>query len=312
MAYPSTADEAHRIDPSDGPATGTPALAADVDARPRRDPRGGSSWLIWAALALVAVGALAYYLWQQNQARQTLAPAPPAPASTPAAEAPPAIDHPIEQARGNVPPSIEQKPLPALMVSDATMQNTLADLFGSATLGKIFYEDAIVHRFVTTVDNLPRKTLPLRYLPVKPPGGAFAATGADETLAIGAENAARYAPYVRIADAVDAKTLVGIYVHFYPLLQQDYRALGYPNGYFNDRLVQAIDDLLAAPDVTAPPALVQPKVMYLYSDPELESRSAGQKIMMRMGSGNAARIKAKLGEIRAELTGPRVGELTKK
>ena len=314
MAYPSTPDEAHRIDPSNGPATGAPALAADADARPMRAPRGRSSWLVWIALALVAIGALAYYLWQQNQARLALTPGPATPARTapPAAEAPPAINHPIEQAGGNVPPSVEQKPLPALMVSDATMQNTLADLFGSATLGRIFYEDAIVHRFVTTVDNLPRKTLPLRYLPVKPPGGVFAATGADQTLAIGAENAARYAPYVRIADAADAKTLVGIYVHFYPLLQQDYRALGYPNGYFNDRLVQAIDDLLAAPDLTAPPPLVQPKVMYLYSDPELESRSAGQKIMMRMGSENAARIKAKLREIRAELTGPGTGELRKK
>jgi len=198
------------------------------------------------------------------------------------------------------------------MVSDTTMQNTLADLFGSATLGRIFYEDTIVHRFVTTVDNLPRKTLPLRYLPIKPPGGTFVTTGSDDALAIGADNAARYTPYVRLVDAVDAKTLAGIYVHFYPLMQQDYRALGYPNGYFNDRLVQAIDDLLAAPDLTAPPALAQPKVLYVYTDPELESRSAGQKIMMRMGSANAARVRAKLREIRAEITASGNTDLRKK
>lgn len=314
MAYPSTADQSRRFDSSDGSATGGPALAADTDARPMRAPRSGSSWLISIVLALLAVGALAYYLWQHNQARDAATPAPAtsSPPASPAAEAPPAASHPIEQASGNVPPSIEQKPLPALMVSDTTMQNALADLFGSAALGKIFYEDAIVHRFVTTVDNLPRKTLPMRYLPVKPAAGTFAASGVDQTLAIGDDNAARYAPYVRIADAVDAKTLVGIYVHFYPLLQQDYRALGYPNGYFNDRLVQAIDDLLAAPDVTAPLPLVQPKVMYLYSDPELESRSAGQKIMMRIGAENAARIKAKLREIRALLIGPGAAELKKK
>lgn len=314
MAYPSAADQNRRFDSSDGSATGGPALAADTDARPMRAPRSGSSWLISIVLALLAVGALAYYLWQQNQAHEaaTSAPATSSPPASPTAEAPAAINHPIEQARGNVPPSVEQKPLPALMVSDTTMQNALADLFGSAALGKIFYEDAIIHRFVTTVDNLPRKTLPVRYLPVKPAAGTFVASGGDQTLAIGADNAARYAPYVRIADAVDPKTLVGIYVHFYPLLQQDYRALGYPNGYFNDRLVQAIDDLLAAPDVTAPLPLVQPKVMYLYSDPELESRSAGQKIMMRMGGENAARIKAKLREVRALLTGPGAAEIRKK
>jgi hypothetical protein len=33
----------------------------------------------------------------------------------------------------------------------------------------------------------------------------------------------------------------------------------------------------------------------------LEARSAGQKIMMRMGSENAAKVKAKLREIRSEL-----------
>jgi Protein of unknown function (DUF3014) len=314
MAYPPTADDEHRLEATDGDIVDAPALAADADARPIRAPRrNGGTRLVWVVLALVVLAAVAYFLWQKNQSTETaaLTPGAPSQAVPPPADATPAIN-PIEQARGNVPPSVEQKPLPALMVSDTTMQNTLADLFGSATLGKIFYEDTIVHRFVTTVDNLPRKTLPLRYLPIKPPGGAFVTTGSDDALAIGADNAARYAPYVRLVDAVDAKTLAGIYVHFYPLMQQDYRALGYPNGYFNDRLVQTIDDLLAAPDVTAPPALAQPKVLYVYSDPELESRSAGQKIMMRMSSENAARLKAKLREIRAEITAPGAADLRKK
>jgi len=315
MASRSATDEAHRLDPAFHSTADAPALAADSDARPiRARRRDGVARLVWVVLALVVLAALAYFLWQKNQSREAILPVASAPAEVapPAADAAPAINHPIEQARGNVPPSVEQKPLPALMVSDTTMQNTLADLFGSATLGRIFYEDAIVHRFVTTVVNLPRKTLPLRYLPVKPPGGAFVTTGSDDALAIGADNAARYTPYVRLIDAVDAKTLAGIYVHFYPLMQQDYRALGYPNGYFNDRLVQAIDDLLAAPDLTAPPALAQPKVLYVYTDPELESRSAGQKIMMRMGSANAARVRAKLREIRAEITAPGNADLRKK
>ena len=315
MASRSAADEAHRLDPAYHSAGDAPALAADSDTRPiRARRRNDGARLVWAVLALVVLAALVYFLWQKNQSTEAIPPIATAPVEVapPAADAAPAINHPIEQARGTVPPSVEQKPLPALMVSDTTMQNTLADLFGSATLGRIFYEDTIVHRFVTTVDNLPRKTLPLRYLPIKPPGGTFVTTGSDDALAIGADNAARYTPYVQLVDAVDAKTLAGIYVHFYPLMQQDYRALGYPNGYFNDRLVQAIDDLLAAPDLTAPPALAQPKVLYVYTDPELESRSAGQKIMMRMGSENAARVRAKLREIRAEITAPGNADLRKK
>jgi cytochrome c-type biogenesis protein CcmH/NrfG len=131
---PSTADPGRRFTPIDDPAVGVPPLAADVDARPIRAPRS-SSWLLAALIALVAIAALAYYLWQQNQARET-AQTPPisAPATPQAAATPPAVDHPIEDARGNAPPSIEQKPLPALMVSDTTMQNALTELFGAGAL----------------------------------------------------------------------------------------------------------------------------------------------------------------------------------
>ena len=42
-------------------------------------------------------------------------------------------------------------------------------------------------------------------------------------------------------------------------------------------------------------------MLYEFADPALEQRSAGQKIMLRMGSENAARVKSKLREIRREL-----------
>ncbi|MGH6612302.1 MAG: DUF3014 domain-containing protein, partial [Burkholderiaceae bacterium] len=85
-----------------------------------------------------------------------------------------------------------------------------------------------------------------------------------------------------------------------------YQELGYPNGYFNDRLVQVIDHLLATPDVKAPVALVQPKVLYRYADPQIEALSSGQKAMIRIGPDNAAILKAKLREIRNGVTGSTV------
>src|SRR6266550_1102971 len=265
-------------------------------------PRKGP--IVWLVLLMVlTASAVFFYLWRQDTSQ--LPALAPAPATQPpvAAEAAPTIRHPIEDAQSAA-ANTDTKPLPALMVSDTTMQNTLADLFGPASLGKVFYEDAIIHRFVTTVDNLPRKTLPSRNLPVKPIAGPLATSAKDDNISISADNASRYTPYVRIAEAIDPKSLVSAYVHFYPLLQQDYRDLGYPKGYFNDRLIEAIDDLLAAPESKDPLQVVQPKVLYQYADPELEARSAGQKIMMRMGNENAAKVKAKLQEIRRELTGP--------
>jgi len=130
--------------------------------------------------------------------------------------------------------------------------------------------------------------------------GAFQATAGERTT-IDPKNYDRYRPYVRIAEAADAKTLVAVYVRLYPLFQKAYEELGFPGQYFNDRVVVAIDDLLAAPDVRSP-ELVQPKALYQFADPDLESRSAGQKTLIRMGPENAGRVKAKLRELRAELT----------
>jgi hypothetical protein len=62
-----------------------------------------------------------------------------------------------------------------------------------------------------------------------------------------------------------------------------------------------IDHLLAARLIEGPVKLVQRKVLYEFADPELEALSAGQKIMIRIGPENAARLKAKLLEIRREL-----------
>ena len=165
----------------------------------------------------------------------------------------------------------------------------------------------MVRRIVATVDNLPRLSLAADIRPVKPVPGAFATLGPDGAKQIGLENSARYAPYVNAFAGVDSRALVALYVRFYPLFQQAYRDLGYPNGYFNDRLVEAIDNLLATPVIEGPISLTQPKVLYEYADPSLQSLSAGQKVMLRMGPDNAARVRAKLREIRALVTAKRPG-----
>jgi hypothetical protein len=66
--------------------------------------------------------------------------------------------------------------------------------------------------------------------------------------------------------------------------------------------VQVIDHLLQTPDLRGPIELKQGKVFYEYADPALESRSAGQKLLMRMGPDNAAAIKKKLRELKTFVT----------
>jgi hypothetical protein len=104
---------------------------------------------------------------------------------------------------------------------------------------------------------------------------------------------------IGVLRTIDATQLAHVYLHYYPLFQKAYEDLGYPSGYFNDRLVQVIDLLLATPQVTGPIDLVRPNVMYVFADAGLEARPAGQKILIRMGPENAAVVMAKLKEFRA-------------
>jgi hypothetical protein len=250
-------------------------------------------WIVVVAVACaVAAG---YYFWRQSasEAPQAVPAARPEAPPKPEAKKAPQILFPVPQA--------ENASLPSLELSDTSMRTVLDALFGRKNFEEFFYPRDIVRRIVATVDNLPREKVAQRLMPVKRTAGPFLLAGDGENRAIGAENAVRYRPYVALAESVDSGKLVAAYVHAYPLFQQAYRELGYPTEYFNDRLVQVIDHLLAAPVVEGPVKLVQRKVLYEFADPELEGLSAGQKIMIRIGPENAARLKAKLLEIRRAL-----------
>ncbi len=256
-----------------------------------------SSVVKLVGLAVVVIGGVVgYFYWQQAQQQPApVAMPPPARAQQPAAQAP---KPEVRQAAEQAPPQIA---LPRLADSDAFMVEILSGLVNDKSLMKLFHTERIVHNMVATIDNLPHSKAPRSVMPLRGPGGKFTVAGADGAWTISPNNAARYTPYVKLAQAVDTRQLVQVYIRIYPLFQQAYEQLGYPGKYFNDRLMETLDDLLDAPEVKGPVKLVRPNVMYLYADSELEAASAGQKILMRMGSANAAKIKAKLTEIKQEL-----------
>jgi Protein of unknown function (DUF3014) len=257
---------------------------------------GGSSLrkpIWWVAGLVIAAAAVALFLsWRANRA-------PPvaihAPAASPAPPAEPAVQNPVPAAGGAA------QPLPPLNASDASVDEALGQLVGKPSADSLFRPNMIVRHVVVTVDNLSRKKAAVELRPTKPVAGAFLAAGNDEHATIDPANYQRYAPYVQTLQALDSKQLAALYFHYYPLFQQAYQDLGYPNGYFNDRLIETVDNLLATPDVKGDVALVRPNVMYQYADPALESLSAGQKLMLRMGPANEAVVKAKLRELRAVL-----------
>ncbi len=262
-------------------------------------------WWVLGVFVLAAAGVAALWWWQgrttETPAAVVQAPAPSAPASEPAKAEPPPVEHPIEQAPAAAAPVQESAPLPPLAESDSALRAAISKLVGEKSLLEFFQMRDIASRIVATIDNLPRAKVAQKVMPVRGPGGAFV-INEGEVRSIGAENAARYAAHLRLLEVIDSKQAAALYIRFYPLLQQAYRDLGYPQGHFNDRLVAVIDHLLATPQIEEPIKLVQPKVLYEFADPALEARSAGQKLLLRLGAANAARVKARLREFRRQVT----------
>ena len=260
----------------------------------------------WIGAVVVVVSIVAAGIYLARKAMHAGAPPPSVPAASASAApspAAPAALHPIEQAQ-IAPATASTSALPALDDSDASVAAALATLAGGNNLTSLLVRQQVIARIVATIDALPRHDgLAVFTLPARVPKGAFVIDETAGSTVLGERNYARYAPYMQIVDAADPQALVAWYVHAYPLFQQAYRQLGYPKGYFNDRLIVVIDDLLAAPEPTQPLPLMRSKAFYIYADPALEARSTGQKLLLRVGPANAAKIKAKLRAIRAALTG---------
>jgi hypothetical protein len=108
---------------------------------------------------------------------------------------------------------------------------------------------------------------------------------------------------------------VDLYRSLYPLFQQAYEELGFPGQYFNDRLVQVLDHLIATPVPAGPLAVtlvevkgdvpsLRPWVRYEYANAAYEGMSAGQKILLRVGPDNQRRLQARMKDIRQRVARP--------
>ena len=259
---------------------------------------------------LVLAGAIGAFFWWRH--KQTPPPPPPPsvaapaalpdaapPPSMPDAAVPPPIRHPVQTEGGK---------LPGLDESDDHVRKALEDLLGRKGVLSYFVVDGFARRFVATVDNLANEQAPARIWPINPAPGQFDVESGPHGSVVSGKNSRRYAPLVKFVGQVDNRKAVALYVRLYPLFQQAYEELGYSGMYFNDRMIEVIDHLIATPDVPGPikVKLVEAKgatrPLYQFEDPALERKSSGQKILLRIGRDNAATLKAKLSELRDELT----------
>jgi hypothetical protein len=255
-------------------------MYAEKREQPTSSDENLGRWIL-GGVVLLAVAAGAWY-WLKRGTGE-----PEAPAAPPPAAAQPAIRNPIV-APDDIDPNLS-----------ATEQ--VATLIGTPRFEAMFVPEDFVRKMVATVDGLARQDVAQRMNPAKPPAGEFVTSGSGDSVVLGAANFARYALWVELVESLDADATAALYKRLYPQFQKAYEDLGNPDGYFNDRAIEVIDHLLSAPEAPATIALAQPNVFYEFADPALEAESAGRKLLLRMGPGNAARVKAKLREIRGRI-----------
>jgi hypothetical protein len=277
--------------------------------------------VIVAVLAiLVLLGVFAWYFYGQEQEPVPVVsetaglavPPPVQPAQQPAPE-PPAFQ-PVER-KPVLDHTLAELPLPPLAESDEYVSQTLDEVVGEAAVMQYFSTEDLVARTVATIDALGSRQVPGNIQAMPGPAGSFPAVENPSpsewvTNELGdpvpqylsdPSGYRRYVTYVEMFEAVDTPTFIDLYERHYPLFQEAWKQLGYADGDFNTRLIDVIDELLATPDVEEPYELMKPEAVYLFVDEELEALSAGQKVLLRMGSENASRVKSKLSEIRQAL-----------
>jgi hypothetical protein len=258
-----------------------------------------SQWLIPLVLAVAAAGALWYYWLRMSEPEPVAAP-PVAEPVEPAASIGPL--HPLEPGEDSE-PRPELVPLPPLDQADDYLRLEVLGIFGESLDARLT-QSGLIGKLVATVDNLPRPHVAERIRPLGRLDDPFRVDAQDDSgeYWINTGNYDRYDALVTIAMNADLNALAELYRRYYPLFQDAYVNLGYPDGYFNDRLVEVIDNLLATPEISDPVQLVRPHVLYQYRDPKLEALSSGQKLLLRMGQEHAAQIKSRLREFRQLIT----------
>ena len=256
-------------------------------------------WLALLLLVLLA-GASVWYFWDDAE--------PPAPEPIVSEPEPDVAEpvpreplHPIEPLRIE-PVEGDLVELPPLDESDSYFALALIEVFGLA-LEPLLSDEGLIDKSVATVDNLTRGHVAEKIRPVGRISGSFvaAAAGANGPFFLDPDNYGRYDALVNMVTGADLDQLEATYRRFYPLIQEAYTRLGYPDAYFNDRAIAVIDHILETPEPEQPIQLVRPHVLYEFADPALEELSSGQKLLLRMGPEHAARIKSVLLEIRSRI-----------
>lgn len=265
--------------------------------------------LITLVVVLVAIAALiGYFVMSSSSEPEPVAEVIEIPAPPPALEpevVEPVIAEPEPEPVAELEPEEPEEPafvLPLLDDSDPLIRDGVVSLTRHEGINIWLAPEQLLRKFVAFTDNVSHGQVaksPVRFLA---PEGPFLVTPVDEeTYVIDPASYDRYNRFTEVVVSIDARRAAEFYHLLRPLIAQAYGELGYGNRSFDDVVFEAIGRLLETPVLESPVRLKRPVVMFKYEDEKLESLSAAQKQLMRMGPRNTRMLQTKLREVAIEL-----------
>jgi hypothetical protein len=242
---------------------------------------------IFVALVVIAVVA---YFWAcpARQRPESLEPSS-LPTPTPAPSPTPSLEEQLSERLSGV----------TLATSDAAVREVVKSASSHPQLAKWLVNEDLVRRFVASVDNVAEGRSPRQQLEFMQPTTPFRILDRRGTSYMNPASYHRYDLAAEVLESLDVAGTVALYRELRPLIDEAYREISPPGSQFDDRLLEAIDHLLAVEVPSGDVELEERTVAtYAYADERLESLSDAQRHLLRMGPDNVRRVQAKLREIR--------------
>jgi len=185
--------------------------------------------------------------------------------------------------------------------SDETIYSILAKFSLQSSTVRSLLSDNILRNTVVFVENFSQGHFLSTFSPMLAPKEHFMVKGKGQKLIVDPRTYQRYTSYANYINSVDSKAFVLYYKTLKPSIDDFYAEIARPGVSFDETLATAIEVVLSTPVIYEELEVKSPSVMYLYNDPKLESLNNAQKLLLRMGPNNLAKIKHKLRSIKAEL-----------
>ena len=230
---------------------------------------------------LLAAAALIYYFFIYQRPQEPVEPVE-------VAQEKPVIDE-------KVVPEEEVEPIEvSLDESDGVVRELVKELSSHPRLAMWLMSDELIRKFVAAVDSIANGQSPALQIDFFEPEEDFKVSQELGEYSIDPESYKRYDIAAEVFASLDPKGCVTLYKKLTPAIQEAYKDLGYPDADFNDTLKKAMIELLEVPVVDEPIKLEKIVVTYAMVDKDLESLSAAQKHLLRMGPDNVRVIQEML------------------